>query len=94
MIRFLPDIIHSNQKCIPGRHIVNNIHAVNYLIKRIQDNEKEAALIFLGQEKASDRVDHNFLIKTLKDFGFGPYFIERIKILYNDVSSVFKLYGY
>ena len=24
----LPDTIHNNQKCIPGRHIVNNIHVV------------------------------------------------------------------
>ena len=24
MIKVLPDIIHNNQKCIPGRHIVNN----------------------------------------------------------------------
>ena len=94
MIKVLPDIIHNNQKCIPGKHIVNNIHVVNDLIKRIQDNEEGAALIFLDQEKAFDRVDHNFLIKTLKAFGFGPHFIEWIKILYNDVSSVFKLNGY
>ena len=24
----LPDIIHNNQKCIPGQHIVDNIHLV------------------------------------------------------------------
>ena len=50
----LPDIIHDNQKCIPGRHIVNNIHVVNDLIKRIHDNKEGAALIFLDQEKAFD----------------------------------------
>ena len=35
MIKVLSDIIYDDQKCIPGRHIVNNIHVVNYLIKRI-----------------------------------------------------------
>ena len=31
-----PDIIHNNQKCIPGRHIVNNIHVVKDLIMVVQ----------------------------------------------------------
>ena len=70
MSKVLPNIIHNNQKCILGRHIVNNFHVVNDLIKRIQDNDEGAALIFLDQEKAFDRVDHGFLIKTLKAFGF------------------------
>ena len=78
MSKVLPNIIHNNQKCILGRHIVNNFHVVNDLIKRIQDTE---ALISLDQEKALDRVDHGFLIKTLKAFRFGPHFIGWIKIL-------------
>ena len=94
MTKVLPDIIHNNQKCIPGRHIVNNIHVVNDLIRRIQENGEGAALIFLDQEKAFGRVDHSFLIKTLEAFGFGPHFIEWIKILYNNIQSVIKLNGF
>ena len=45
----LPDI-HNNQKCIPGRHIVNKIHIVKDLIELINKNENEAVLIFLYQE--------------------------------------------
>ena len=60
----LPEIIHNNQKCIPGRHIVNNIHVVKDLIELINKNDDEAALIFLDQEKAFDIVYHNFLLKT------------------------------
>ena len=43
----LPEIIHNNQKCIPGRHIVNNIHVVKDLTELINRNDDEAALIFL-----------------------------------------------
>ena len=94
MSKVLPNMIHNNHKCIPGRHIVNNIHVVNDIIKRIQDNEKGAAIIFLDQEKAFDRVDNCFLIKTLKAFGFGRHFIEWINILYNNIKSVIKLNGF
>ena len=90
----LPDIIHNNQKCIPGRHIVNNIHVVKDLIELILKNDDEAALIFLDQEKAFDRVDHDFLIKTLKAFGFGDYFIKWIKILYRNIESKVKVNGF
>ena len=64
MIIVPPDIIHNNQNCIPGRHIVNNIHVIRDFIKRIQNNEERAAFIFLDQEEAFDRVDHGFLIKS------------------------------
>ena len=90
----LPEIIHNNQKCIPGRHIVNNIHVVKDLIELINKNDDEAALIFLDQEKAFDRVDHDFLIKTLKAFGFGDYFIKWIKILYKNIESKVKVNGF
>ena len=86
--------IHNNQKCIPGMNIVNNIHVVNELIKRIQENGEGAALIFLEQEIAFDRVDHSFLIKTIEAFGFRPHFIEWIKILYSNIQSVIKLNGF
>ena len=62
--------------------------------KRIQENGEGAALIFLDQEKSFDRVDHSFLIKTLEAFGFGPHFIEWLKILYDNIQSVIKLNGF
>ena len=78
----------------PGRHIVNNIHVVKNLIELINKNDDEAALIFLDQEKAFDRMDHDFLIKTLKAFGFGDYFINWIKILYRNIESKVKVNGF
>ena len=35
-------------------------------------------------EKAFDSLDHNFLISTLKKYGFGQNFTLWIKILLND----------
>ncbi|KAG1957228.1 hypothetical protein F2P79_007347 [Pimephales promelas] len=45
------------------------------------------------QEKAFDRVEHNYLWKTLAAFGFCQDFVEMVKMLYTDVESVLKVNG-
>lgn len=44
-------------------------------------------LVTLGQEKAFDRVDHEFVMRTLRKFGFGPDFCRWVSIFYNNVFS-------
>lgn len=50
-------------------------------------------LISIDQEKAFDRVEHQYLWKTLNAFGFGPGFIGVIKVLYRDTESMLKING-
>lgn len=38
-------------------------------------------------------MDHQYLFKTLEAFGFGPYFVSLIKILYNVIYSMLRLNG-
>ena len=54
----------------------------------------EAAILFLDQEKAFDRVDHQFLLKTLKHLNFGDNFISWIEIILKDISSQIKINGF
>lgn len=90
----IANLIDENQTAVPGRHIENNIHIVQDMIDYINDNDESAALIFLDQEKAFDRMSHSFTIKTLKSFGFGNSFIQWIKILYKDAKSCVKINGF
>ena len=94
LTKILPYIIHHNQKCVPGRNISDNLHAVNELIQYINKEEKHGALIFLDQEKAFDRVDHQFIFKTLGAFGLGKNFIKWVKVLYKDIQSMVKVNGF
>ena len=50
--------------------------------------------MFIDQEKAFDRVSHSFLLKTLKQFNFGPAFISWIETILTDMKSQVKANGY
>ena len=94
LAKVLGNIIHENQKCVPGRNITENIHLTQDLIETILEENSSAACIFLDQEKAFDRMSHNFLFKTLNKFGFGENFIKWIRIFYKNVTSKVKVNGY
>ncbi len=81
-------VVHPDQTyCVPGRSIFDNIT----LIRDIFDVSKllniNIGLISLDQENAFDRVEHPYLWRTLKAFGFCQ------KVLYGDVESVLKING-
>ena len=92
--KILPNLVHENQTCVPGRHIESNIHLTQNLIDHANERGRNLALIFLDQEKAFDRLSHDFLFRTLERFGFGEYFIKWIKILYSDARSFVKVNGF
>ncbi len=55
-----------------------------------QNNKNNLGVLSLDQEKAFDRVDHDFLFKVLKSYGFGDVFISYITLLYSNVHVMMK----
>ena len=53
----------------------------------IDKTNETGILVTLDQEKAFDRVDHEFLMCTLTKFGFGPDFCWLVHLFYNNVFS-------
>ncbi|CAM2113946.1 unnamed protein product [Caretta caretta] len=49
------------------------------------------ALLSLDQEKAFDRVDHEYLLSTLQVFGFGPQFVSFLRVLYASTECLVRL---
>ena len=62
----LSSVINSNQTCVPGQNISKNVHTLQDVIKYANSENITAAILFIDQEKAFDRVSHRFLLKTLE----------------------------
>ena len=86
--QYKTDIISPNQSAsVPGRSILTNISSVRDIIQFANDRNLPTAIISLDQSKAFDRVNWEFLFKTLTKFGYGEKFINIIKTLYNNITS-------
>jgi len=49
------------------------------------------AILSLDQEKAFDRVDHGFIRRVLEKMGFGPGFLQWVRMLYDGATSSVKV---
>lgn len=74
------------------RHISSNVRLVLDLIDYSEYLQTDALIMFLDFYKAFDTVEHNFILRTLDCFGFGPNFRQAITMFYKDINSSVMLY--
>ncbi|CAM2120300.1 unnamed protein product [Caretta caretta] len=88
----LVDMVHPDQTySVPGRTIFDNLYLVRDLLELGRRDGLSFTLLSLDQEKAFDRVDHRYLLGTLRAFGFGPQFVGFLQVLYADVKCLVRL---
>ena len=80
-------INHDQKGYIHGRFAGESIRLIEDLLEYTNINNKKGALIFIDFEKAFDSVDRNFMLKSLKYFGFGKEFIHWVEVMYTDTES-------
>lgn len=84
LVHALQGVIGEQQSAfLPGRLIDDSVGAVQQLIWNYDDKEDGIAFLFLDQEKAYDRVSHEFPWKSMSPLGIPALFIRWIQILYN-----------
>ncbi|CAM2114727.1 unnamed protein product [Caretta caretta] len=88
----LADVVHPYQTyTVPGRTIFDNLYLVRDLLEMGRRDGLSFVLLSLDQEKAFDRVDHGYLLGTLRAFGFGPQFVGFLQVLYADAECLVRL---
>jgi len=81
-------LINSDQVgYIKGRYIGENVRTMFDIMAYLDEIEEHVFFIQVDFEKAFDSIEWPFLIQALESYNFGAYFINWVKILYNDISS-------
>lgn len=89
------EIVSENQTCcIPGRDISDTISTMRDLMYMIESEGGDCIVLKLDQEKAFDRVSHEYLVNVMNKMRFGPYFTKWISIFYKDIISSVKCNGH
>ena len=95
LLAVLSSIIGPDQMCrVPGRTISSNLFLIRDLLEYVEREDIPLALLSLDQEKAFDRVDWGFLVRTVETFNFGPTFLRWIKLFYTNIESAVVINGW
>ena len=88
LLKVIGSVVAIDQTCgIPGRYIGDNTALLRDLVVYCQQTGTRAAIMFLDQQKAFDRVEWPFLWATLRGMGFGPSFIRWVQTFYGRPHS-------
>jgi exonuclease III/uncharacterized protein YlzI (FlbEa/FlbD family) len=87
-------IIPTQTAYIPGRQVADNLRLVEMYRSHCERIEEEAILVSLDAKKAFDSVNHKYMYKTLKAYGFSDEFVQLVQMLYNDLKADILVNGF
>lgn len=87
-------LIHPDQAgFIPGRKIQDHIKLTKMMIDYAEAEEENGMIVALDQEKAYDKINHEYLWRVLEKMNFPRNIIRTIKSLYEAAESVVMVNG-
>lgn len=88
------DLVHPDQAgFIPGRRIHHQTKLAQMAIDYCEAEEVNGVIIALDQEKAYDKIDHDYLWMLLEHMNFPQYMIRLIRRLYEKAESLVVVNG-
>ena len=87
-------VLHEDQAgFLSGRSIHDQIKLSKLIIDYAEATEENGAIIALDQEKAYDKISHDYLWKVLKKFQLPNHFIRIIQSIYKTAETVIIING-
>ena len=94
LMKHVPSMIHPNQAgFIPNRSIFNHIRLAKSIITYAEAMDIDGAIVALDQEKAYDKIRHEYLWETMNQFNLLPPFTNTIKALYRNAYTRVAING-
>ena len=91
----LGSLVHKDQAgFIPKRSILDHIRLAKAIINYAEASEEDGAIVALDQEKAYDKIHHDYLWEVLDAFNLPETFTRTIKALYWNASTQVAVNGF
>ena len=88
------NLLHPDQTgFVPTRSIFDPIHLAETMCAYADYMDENGAIVALDQEKAYDKIDHEYLIDTLKTFRLPDLFVNTVKSIYLHASTSVAING-
>lgn len=89
-----PSLIHPSQAgFVPERNIYDYVWLIKRIIDLAEVEEQNGMIVFLNQKKAYDKIEHDYLWKTLAVYKIPDQFISTVKTLYSDAHTTVYING-
>lgn len=86
LAHILSNSIHYNQNAyVKVRLIFDAIRTIDDVLEHTKQSGQSGIMVTIGFETAFDSLDHEFPVKVLHTFSFGPSFIQWIRTFYSRV---------
>jgi hypothetical protein len=94
LTKAVPTLIHPDQAgFMRGRKIEDQTELIRLMLDNCEASEINGAIVCLDQEKAYDKIRHDFIWKTLEKYDFPKHFINTVKSLYQNGETAIIING-
>lgn len=94
LMKHVPALVHPNQAgFIPSRSIFDHIRLAKSIINYAEAMDVDGAIVALDQEKAYDKIRHDYLWKTMNEFNLPLPFTNTVKALYEHALTRVAING-
>jgi ribonuclease HI len=87
-------LLHENQAgFVPGRGLYDHTRNTHTIIEYCELKKMNGCIVSLDQEKAYDKIDHDYMWRILRKNGFPEPFLQRIQYLYGQTETTIMVNG-